>query len=131
MFRTIQQEVTFRATPRQVYDALMTTQSHRGFTGAEAHIGTNVGDTFSAYDGYITGRNLQLEPGSRIVQEWRGEEDDWPEGHASRVTFELTPTETGTQLTFTHEDVPEAVAESIAAGWHEYYWDPMRRTFGW
>ena len=58
MFRTIWQEITFNATLQQVYDALMMTESHRAFSGAEAEIGANVGDPFSAYDGYITGRNI-------------------------------------------------------------------------
>jgi uncharacterized protein YndB with AHSA1/START domain len=40
-------------------------------TAGEANISDAVGAEFSAWDEYITGRNLELVPGERIVQAWR------------------------------------------------------------
>ena len=51
---------------------------HARFTGGEASIEANVGGAHSAWDGYIWGRIIELEPGRRIVQTWRTSE--FPEG---------------------------------------------------
>ena len=40
-------------------------------TGGEASISDEIGADLSAWDRYITGRNLELVPGERIVQSWR------------------------------------------------------------
>jgi activator of HSP90 ATPase len=45
-------------------------KKHSAFTGAKATGEVKVGGEFSAWDGYITGRNLELEKGKHIVQEW-------------------------------------------------------------
>jgi uncharacterized protein YndB with AHSA1/START domain len=124
--RTIRQTVTFRATPNDVYDALMTGRQHAAFTGASARISAKVGGKFSAYDGYIHGTNLELVRGKRIVQAWVPTEESWPEGHASIVRFELTPTPTGTRLAFTHEQVPVEHAGHLAQGWKDHYWKPLK-----
>ncbi|MBM4436236.1 MAG: hypothetical protein FJ029_03155, partial [Actinobacteria bacterium] len=68
--RTIRQTATFKATPQDVYDALMDSAKHAAFSGSAAAIGPGVGDAFSAHDGYITGAHLALIPGKKIVQAW-------------------------------------------------------------
>ena len=40
-------------------------------TGAAARIAGRVGAAYSAWDGYIAGKTLELAPGKRIVQSWR------------------------------------------------------------
>jgi uncharacterized protein YndB with AHSA1/START domain len=64
------------ATPAAVYHAWMSSDGHAAMTGAEADIDPRVGGEFSAWDGYISGRTLALEPGRRIVQAWRTSEFD-------------------------------------------------------
>lgn len=124
MSRLIRQTVTFKATPHEVYEALMDSRKHAQFTGAEASISRKVGGQISAYDGYITGANLELVPDQKIVQAWHAA--DWPEGHVSRVTFQLTPAKDGARLTFTHSGVPAEQHESIRQGWIDNYWTPLK-----
>ena len=40
-------------------------------TGGAATASAAVGGAFTAWDNYISGCNLALEPGRRIVQSWR------------------------------------------------------------
>lgn len=124
--RTLRQTATFPAPPEEVYRALMTSQGHTAFTGATARISPKVGGRFTAWDGYITGVNIELVPPRRIVQKWRPQEEGWPEDHYSTVTFVLTATPQGTRLTFTHAGVVAEHAGHLAAGWREHYWGPLR-----
>src|SRR5271154_3528626 len=99
--KAIRQTVLLPGTPRQVYDALMTSKGHRAFTGATARISPRVGGTFMAWGGYIHGTNLELSPGKTIVQSWVPSDPTWPKGHASKVRFDLSPTPRGTRVKFT------------------------------
>ena len=127
---SISQTLFFNASPDQVYDILMNSDKHSEFTDAEASIGVSEGDSFSTYDGYIHGINLELKPGRRIVQRWQAEEDDWPDGHFSKVTFELIPEDSGTRLEFKHEEIPDGMEDRFVSGWDEFYWIPMEEYFG-
>jgi uncharacterized protein YndB with AHSA1/START domain len=123
---TIRQTATFRASPYAVYDALMTGKEHAAFTGGAARISRRVGGRFSAYDGYIHGRNLELVRGRRIVQAWVPTEATWPKGHESIVRFELSRIPSGTRLKFTHERVPVEHMGHLSEGWKNHYWAPLK-----
>ena len=124
MSTLIRQSVTFKATPHEVYEALMDSHKHARFTGAPASISREVGGQIMAWDGYITGTNLELVPDTKIVQAWHASE--WPDGHFSRVTFRLAQVKSGTRLTFTQSNVPQEYYESIKQGWIDNYWEPMK-----
>ena len=66
--RTIRQKVIISASPEDVYDAFMDPKKHAAFTGGEASGSSKVGGEFSAWDGYITAKNLDLKNGQKIVQ---------------------------------------------------------------
>jgi activator of HSP90 ATPase len=122
--KTIKQSVTIKASPHDVYEALMDSKKHAEFTGGKATISRKVGGKFSAFDGYAKGVNLELVPDKKIVQSWRAE--DWPEGHYSQATFAFIKVEDGTKLTFTQTGVPDDQYDSVAQGWKDYYWAPMK-----
>lgn len=124
MSKTIRQTATFKASPHEVYEALMDAKKHSEFTGEEAKISRKVGGKFTIYGGEIDGTNLELVPDKKIVQSWRY--SDWPEGHYSTVTFSLEDVEKGTRLTFTQNGVPDDKYEDVKQGWKDYYWGPMK-----
>jgi activator of HSP90 ATPase len=126
MSRPIQQTVTFDSPPHEVYELLMDSAKHAAFSGESASISREVGGEFSAYSGYITGRNLKLIPDREIVQSWRAV--DWPEGYFSTATIVLLPISGGTRLNFTHVNVPEGTEDEFTQGWIDNYWEPMRRA---
>ena len=125
--KTIEQTVTFNASPHDVYEALMDSEKHSQFTGAKASISREVGGTFTAYDGALSGTILELVPDAKIVQSWRGSDDGWVPGHYSTATFSLEAIDRGTRLTFVQTGVPEESVEQINQGWQTYYWPKMRQ----
>jgi activator of HSP90 ATPase len=122
--KTIKQMVTFPASAHEIYEMLMDSKKHSAFTGDSAEIDRKVGGHFSVWGGYIEGINLELVPDRKIVQSWKG--SDWPEGHFSQVTFELSESSGTTTLNFIQEGVPDDFYDDISRGWQEYYWEPMQ-----
>jgi activator of HSP90 ATPase len=125
---TIIQKVVIPASPEEVYDAFIDPRKHSEFTGSEATCDPKVGGKFTAWDGYISGRNLELEKGKRIVQEWATAE--WPKGYPSS-TLELTfrRIKGGTQLKMVHSHVPVEQAEDYKQGWVDNYWELLKDYF--
>ena len=122
--KTIKQVVVFKASPHDVYEALIDSEKHQKFSGSKAVISREVGGKFIAYDGYIEGRNLILLKDRKIVQSWRG--NDWPKGVYSKVIFSLVKIKGGTKMTFTQTGVPSKNCRDIKQGWIDYYWKPMK-----
>ena len=116
------------ASPEAVYGAWLDSARHAAMTGAPAEVGRNVGDAYSAWDGYITGRTLELVPGRRIVQSWRTSDfaDEDPD---STIAIDLEPTETGARLTLSHSGVPDDQTDYEKGGWQDFYFAPMQAYF--
>ncbi len=127
--RTIVQKVIIPGTPEEVFEAFIDPVKHSEFTHTETTGSQEVGGEISASDGYITARNLELQKGKKIVQEWSTSE--WPEGYPpSLLQLDLKKVEGGTELTMTHSKVPEEQADDYAQGWTDYYWNPLIEYFG-
>lgn len=124
-FSSITQSVTIGAPPDKVYDAYMDSKKHAAFTGSSAKMSSVVGGRFTAWDGYILGRNLALARGKKIVQEWSTSE--WPEGYPpSLLRITLTKSKGGTVLRMVHTKVPAKQRDDYARGWRDYYWTPLK-----
>jgi uncharacterized protein YndB with AHSA1/START domain len=124
----VHQEVSFSATPANVYRALMSAAEHAKFTGEPAEIDAKVGGAWSAYGGKISGQNIELVDGARIVQTWRA--GNWPAGTHSLVKFELSADGKGTKVVLDHDALTDEQVPHIAGGWERMYWEPMRKFFG-
>ena len=125
---TIRQTALIDASPPEVYEAYVNPKKHAAFTGQAATGTPKVGGRFTAGDGYIKGKYLELEDGKRILHEWRTTE--WPEGYPPSL-LELTLKAKGkkTELTMVHSKVPEEQADYYAEGWKEFYWEPLKDYF--
>ncbi|MGA2873992.1 MAG: SRPBCC domain-containing protein [Nitrososphaerales archaeon] len=118
------------ATPLEVFRALTSSKIHSEVTGSPAKVNARVGAKFTAWDEYITGRNLKIEKGKKLVQEWRT--TDWPDEStpSSLLEISLKPTDKGTELTMVHSKIPsKELEESYDAGWYDSYWNPMKKYF--
>jgi len=124
---TIRQTVIFSASPQDVYEVLMDSQKHESLSGEKANISREVGGPFKAWGEHISGFNLVLQPGQRIVQAWRAH--DWWADHYSIVTFDLRKLDSGTELRFTQIGVPPHRFDGHSRGWTETYWQPMQELF--
>jgi activator of HSP90 ATPase len=125
---TIRQKTLIPATPDEVYEAYVNPKKHSAFTGGRATCDPRVGGEFTAWDGYILGKNLKLEKGKRIVQEWSTTE--WPEGYPpSRLELTFKKAKGGTEISMVHSNVPTVQADDLAEGWTEFYWKPLKKYF--
>ncbi|MGO8805191.1 MAG: SRPBCC domain-containing protein [Candidatus Bathyarchaeia archaeon] len=126
--RTIKQKVVIPASPKDVYDAYVDPKKQSKFTAAKATGKAVVGGKFTAWDGYIFGKYLELEDGKRVVQEWTS--TDFPEGYGpSRLELCFNKASEGTELVMVHSEFPEEIADDAAEGWVEWYWDPLKEYF--
>ena len=125
MAGSIRQTVTFDAKPAVVFEALMDSRTHARFTGAPAAIGRSAGSAFSAFGRYAVGYTVHVVENRSVVQAWRG--SDWPKGVYSIASFTLAPARGGkTRLTFEQHGVPAEHRRSIANGWKDFYWKPLK-----
>jgi uncharacterized protein YndB with AHSA1/START domain len=134
----IHQEVIFQASPARVYQCLTDAAIFQkvvvlsgamktmDLQSAPARISLEPGGAFTLFGSYITGRQLELEPGVRIVQVWRSA--GWRPHAYSIARFEIADHADGAKLVFDHVGFPNDDAEGLAAGWREHYWTPMAKV---
>lgn len=120
-------KITFKTSAKQIYKAWLSTQGHTKMTGGEAFVSDKVGDAFSAWNGFISGQNITLEPYHKIVQSWRSTsfKDDEED---SQIEISIKESDGHTELTLTHSKVPEG-GEHYIKGWDEHYFQPMKAYF--
>ena len=110
----------------EIYSLLADSKKHQAFTGEKSVIGKKIGGKFSIYSGHASGIIVDLAPGKRIVQAWRGH--SFPPGIFSMAAFVLNRTsDGGTELTLTHRGVPKSHIPEIEKGWRKFYWDKMKQ----
>src|SRR6478735_9982898 len=112
MCKTIKHKVRFKASPETIYDLLADSRKRTEVTGRKAVMSDKVGGAFSTDAGKVTGVNVDLVPGRRLVQAWR--RTDFPEGIYSMAAITLAPTSRGaTELVLTHRGLPKQLLDQI------------------
>ncbi|KAJ6778634.1 ACTIVATOR OF 90 KDA HEAT SHOCK ATPASE-LIKE PROTEIN [Salix koriyanagi] len=86
-FKSISLTEKFSCRAKDLFEILMDENRWKGFTQSNARIGKEVGGEFSIFDGSVTGRNVELQEGKLIVQQWRF--GNWPDGIVSNVKLLL------------------------------------------
>jgi activator of HSP90 ATPase len=121
--------VSLPASAEEIFNAWLSSDGHSAMTGSTAKVDKKVGGAFTAWDGYIFGKTLEMESPRRLVQAWRTSE--FPEGAPdSRVEILFDEVKGGTKLTLIHSDMPEDQVESYKQGWKDFYFKPMKEYFG-
>jgi activator of HSP90 ATPase len=126
---SIRLSATIPASPDRVYAAWLNAAEHSKMTGGKATFDPKVGGKHSAWDGYITGKNITLETNKRIVQTWRA--SDFPKAAGDsrvEVLFELTK-KGETLLTIIHTELALGLGVYFTRGWNEFYFKPMKAHF--
>ena len=133
--------VTINASVETIYKAWLSTDGHSSITGSPAKVDGTVNGDFTAWDGYIWGMFLELEPDHRILQAWRTAE--FPSEAEDSIVEILFNEEHGkagldtpqkargysTTLTLKHSNIPEGQAEGYKTGWEDFYFKPMKEYF--
>jgi activator of HSP90 ATPase len=116
------------APPDVVYTAWLSSDEHSAMTGGAAHVDAREGGDFDAWDGYIRGVSVKLEPFSRIVQTWRTE--NFTEEHVdSQIEVIFQGDEDETLVIVRHSNVPDDQLGYENGGWQKSYFDPMKAYF--
>jgi uncharacterized protein YndB with AHSA1/START domain len=111
-----------------VYNAWLDSEKHAKMTNTGVALASIVvGDSFAAHDGYITGKNVDLVPYTKIIQTWRTAEfSDEEEDSLIEVTFKDKGD--GTLITLTHTNLPPH-GKQYEQGWKTHYFEPMKKYF--
>ncbi len=111
-----------------LYNAWLSSKEHAAFTGGSASVKPVEGSSYTAWDGYITGEVLGLEPYSRILQSWRT--DEFPaDADDSLIEILLRDSTQGCQFTLRHTNIPAGDGEKYFKGWQDHYITPMQAYF--
>ena len=115
------------AKRKEVFKAWLSSKKHSKMTGGEAQVSDEVGGTFIAWDGYISGTNIILKYKKRIVQFWRTTEFADDEKN-SQIEILLKKVKEGTELTLRHTNLPKDGIK-YKQGWEDNYFKPMKAYF--
>jgi activator of HSP90 ATPase len=120
-------KANFTVKASVIFHAWLNSDEHSNMTGSEAECSDQEGEEFTAWDGYITGKNIELQENKKITQSWRTVEFDESD-EDSLLSIEFTETEKGCELTLTHTNIPEGQTQ-YEEGWIENYFIPMKAYF--
>lgn len=122
---SISLEIILNTSADQFYKDWLTSETHADFTGGEAIASDKIGAAYSAWDGYISGKNIELIPGKKIVQSWRSTEfTDSDEDSIIELKLDAIGSNE-LKLTLHHKNIPAGAGEKYKAGWEEHYFEPM------
>lgn len=126
---SIHQEINFKCNSQRIFDALTKSEQFSELSDARADIDPETGGKFSCFGGMISGLTIEVIPNKRLVQAWRV--GNWDEGIYSIIKFEFEENNSSeTKLIFDHTGYPEEHIEHLAQGWHDRYWEPMKKYLG-
>jgi len=97
------------------------------FNGA-AEVDPRESGKFSMLGGMISGTFVVIQPNESIHLLWRF--GDWPDNMHSSVTLKFKDTGSSTELTLEQVGVPQYSVDMIKSGWYKYYFNAIKRTFG-
>jgi activator of HSP90 ATPase len=113
------------ATPDEIYMALTNPITMELWTGEIAEMSTEPDSEFSMWEGSITGKNLEFEPGKKIVQQWYfdGQSDN------SIVTIKLHADKGGSSIELRHTNIPDDDFDDMVDGWNNSYFGALAEFF--
>ncbi|NNE29213.1 MAG: hypothetical protein HKN16_06230 [Saprospiraceae bacterium] len=117
----------FPVAPADLFNAWLSSEGHSQMTGGKAQCSKEIGASFSAWDGYITGKNHTLILNEEIIQTWRTSEfKDDDEDSELVVRFKEIPG--GTEMCLIHRNIPTGQTQ-YEQGWIDNYLNPMKAHF--
>ena len=128
MTEKLKMSATISAKPEEIYEAWLDSKKHSEMTGSKAKVEPRINGKFTAWDGYIEGKTIEMEPSKRIVQKWRT--TDFPSGSPdSTVEILLEKVEKGTKIVLIHTKIPDGQKDEYKQGWKDFYFEPMKEYF--
>ncbi|CAH0683277.1 unnamed protein product [Spodoptera exigua] len=126
--KSIELSEKFQCRAQEFYDAMTRIEMVTAFTQGHVKMEAEKGGKFALFGGNITGEFRELVPPKKIVQYWRYKQ--WPDQHFSEVTFTIDEKEDHTLVTVKQDLVPASEVEQTRDNWQRYYFDSIKRAFG-
>jgi activator of HSP90 ATPase len=127
MKRSFELKEHFPVSSEILYRAWLTGDEHGKMTGGDASCSDQVGADFTAWDEYISGRNIKLTRNEEITQSWRTAEFKESDEN-SELIIRFRDTENGCELTLIHNNIPPGQPD-YKQGWIDNYFTPMKKYF--
>lgn len=126
----IEQKMEFPVPASFVYEALTSPDRIRQWTRGTASLASfEPGASFSLLNGNIMGTVTRMEPGTRLLMDWRLKH--WPSDVVSQVDIAVKSTSEGACTVYLKQiGVPTADCDAVRDNWHRYYWEPIRTLLG-
>ncbi len=123
--KTIKQSYIIKVPIEEAWKALVNVDYIEHWGGGPVKMDDKVGTKFSLWGGSIWGKNLEVVPNQKLVQDWYSDEENkWTE--PSKVTFTLQTEKDAVRLELVHENIPDENANDIEEGWKDYYLGPLK-----
>uniref|UniRef100_A0A069DS64 Putative activator of 90 kDa heat shock protein atpase log 1-like isoform 2 n=1 Tax=Panstrongylus megistus TaxID=65343 RepID=A0A069DS64_9HEMI len=119
----------FQCKGEDFYRAMTTPEMVSAFTNGPCKLEPKKGGHFELFGGNILGEFVELVPDKKIVQRWRLK--GWPAEHYSTVTMDIDQQEDHTVVRISQTGIPKSDVDGTRENWGRYYWDAIKRTFGW
>lgn len=122
MVKTIRQTYSINAPAEKVWLALVDAKAIDNWGAGPAKMSKKEGVEFFLWGGDIHGKNIEVIPKKKLVQEWMA--GSWDK--YSKVTFVLSEKEGKTHVVLIHKDVPDKEVIEIEDGWKQCYMEPLK-----
>lgn len=124
---SLKQTIEFYASSQDLYNVLTDADAialwSRNAVRKDAKSGLH-----SIFDGNVQFVFTKLELNKKIEMKWRL--TNWPDDQYSLVTITLAPGDGYTALTLAQQGIPANDYERTEANWREYYWNSIKRIYG-
>lgn len=120
--KSLRLEYMIKSPSEKVWEALVNRDVIDEWGGGPAVMDDKTGTEFKLWGGDVWGKNTEVHPLQRLIQDWYGGQWDQP----SRVTFDLQPDKNGTKVVLIQTNIPDVEFRAIREGWDLYYFGPMK-----
>lgn len=114
----IKKKYIIKAPINKVWQALVDPKEITAWGAGPAEMSDKPGADFSIWGGDIFGKNKEVNPPHKLVQDWYGSKN-WKQ--PSAAVFNLVEKSGQTELSLEHTGVPKEEVNDFDNGWDDYY----------
>lgn len=126
--KTLKLTDSMKCRADELFNVLTMPELVSAFSRSQAISEAKEGGSFSMFGGNITGTFISLQVPNSIKQKWRF--TNWPKDHYSDVSITLEQKSEDTSITVNQTGIPSNDYERTENGWKNYYFESIKRTFG-
>jgi len=134
--KTITLSEKFMCSKNDIYDAFISIPKIKAWSQNSLKYSPEIKGTtnltkdtnFELFSKNVTGTIVKCEINEKIEMKWRLKQ--WQQGHVSDVVLEFEQEPDGCKIKLTQKQVPAEFTNNTLEGWKRYYFEAIKRTFG-